>query len=501
MFYPNLINGNLKYKKFDFVPFNNGINSKLDEKLLPLGRCDSMYNFNCSTGALIDGIGISDLKLIWDNFYDIKYKDLGLPQGTYIKSCYFFKYWDTKTNEYLYILLLYGVNKKIYFNIVNTINTEWHEVSNLEFSVNPMVIYAKVNNIDSLIFYTKEDGMFVWNFNISQVYKVENAPLITSMCIHNNRMFATIEGESRSIIFSEELNPINFNVSVDEGGYIEIGEDFGKCNKVVSFNGDLYVFKDYSIARITETKDRNEFSITQIYAGNGKIYPNTVAICGDKILFLATDGIYEFNGSKAKKIEFDFDNKIVGLDNHFSKGYYFNGEYYLACYMEFDDDYLFEIDKYLSLQNNSLIKINVNTYQCEIQRGCDIREFLSINDGVNNSLLVIYAFELNSTSVGILNKSGNIKNQNIMKLWKSKMYDFNVPDKVKFIKEITLISKANVFIDIYLDDRIKTINIKGKESSQIIKINEKAKRVGFQIRTDKCNNYISIPQLKVGFYE
>jgi hypothetical protein len=98
------------------------MNSKKDEKVLPLGSCNKTYNFNTSTGALIDGIGIDDITLIWDSFYDIEYKTLELPLKFYISGCYLYKYRESQSNMYFYFLIIYGANKKLYYNIINGAN-------------------------------------------------------------------------------------------------------------------------------------------------------------------------------------------------------------------------------------------------------------------------------------------------------------------------------------------------------------------------------------------
>ena len=234
IFYPNLNKGNLKYKNYNLLDFDNQMNSKIDEKKLPFGRCKTIYNYSCSSGALHDGIGLSELKLIYNNDYDLQYKTLLLPTTNFVHACYFLRYWLEDINSYMSVLITYCADDKLYYNYLNSSDTEWYEISNLSFKSTPTAIYSKFNGDDSLIFYSDEDGMFVWNINIHDVIKVENPPKITSMCIHDNRLFATIDGEAKSIIFSEELNPINFNVSVEEGGYINMSDDFGKCNKVYS---------------------------------------------------------------------------------------------------------------------------------------------------------------------------------------------------------------------------------------------------------------------------
>lgn len=499
MFYKNLNNGKIKYKKYSLSSFNSQMNNKDDEKILPFGVCDRIYNFNTSTGALTDGMGIGEIEVVYNNFYDVDMKIIDNPQDP-IESTYFLKYWNQTLESYDYILIIYCMNGKAYYNVVSDSYPSWMEIKNITFTVKPIALYSKVNGVDCLIFYSKKDGMQVWNILSAHSYKVDNPPQITSMCIHQNRLFATIEGEARSIIFSEELNPVNFNVNTNEGGYINMDDEFGKCNKVISFDGYLYVFRDYNIAKISEGKDKNEFIVDQVYVGNGNIYPNTVAVCGNKIMFLASDGIYEFNGSVSKKINFDFDNMIDKFDNYFSVAKYCNGCYYLACNINFEDGYVFPCEEMSLSRNNSLIKINITNYECEIMRGCDIKELTVIDDGLNNCIVATYNWDSVYSSIGQLNNSGCIMDNNLRKIWKSKMYDFGIPDKAKYIKDITFVAKSDMEVLIYLDDKLKQLKVYGGESCQKIKINERAIKFGFGFVTDKNGVYISVPQVKVGFY-
>jgi len=499
MFYKNLNKGNMKFKNINFNSFKSQMNNKDDDKSAPFGLCERIYNFSNLSGALTDGIGIGDLDIIYDSFYDISYKKIEIP-NMIIKGCYFLKYWNKVLNSYDYLIIIYCSDQKLYYNVIASPDTSWMEIKNIQLTTKPIALYTKVNDIDSLIFYSEKDGMQVWDVFANNAYKVENPPNITSMCIHQNRLFATIGGESRSVIFSEELNPINFNVSTDEGGYINMDDEFGKCNSVVSFDGYLYIFRDYNIAKVSEGKDRNQFVINQLYVGNGKIYPNTISICGNKIMFLASDGIYEFNGTVSKKINFNFDNMIDGIDNHFFIAKYFNGHYYLSCNINFGDNDKYACENLLDNCNNSLIKIDISNYNCEIMRGCDIRDFTVVDDGVNNCIIVNYAFNTSIASIGLINQSGSIKDKNIRKFWKSKMYDFNIPSKYKYIKEISFISKSDIELNLYLDEIIKTYKISGKNTVQKIKVNEKAVRFGVGFVSEENNVYISIPQVKVGFY-
>ena len=235
--------------------------------------------------------------------------------------------------------------------------------------------------------------------------------------------------------------------------------------------------------------------------GNGKIHPKSITICGDKIMFLATDGVYEFDGNNAKKIKIDFDNRFFSIDNNFAVGQFFDGVYYLACNFDFGDGEKYGCEKHNYLYNNALIKINTSTFDCEIVRGLDITAMLLIKDGVNNCLIATYAFNQTQTYIGILNSSGNIRGENIRKFWKSEFYDFDLPNKFKFVKEITLTTKTDITINVCLDNKVKKINVKGKDYPQKIKINAKAKKVSFEFIAETCGVYISMPQVKIGVYE
>ena len=218
-------------------------------------------------------------------------------------------------------------------------------------------------------------------------------------------------------------------------------------------------------------------------------------------MFLATDGIYEFDGNRSKKISFDFDNMLVSDHNNFSVAEYFNGYYYLACVLDFEDE-VYGCEQFKMAGNNALIKIDVNNdYYCEILRGCDIKSFTNINDGLNNCLLVSYFFDSTRTEQGLLDTSGMIQDRNIKKYWKSEMCDFDMPDKYKFIKEMSFTSKTDIEVNIYLDNKIKTYKVSGRNESQTIKINEKAKLLGIEFVSNLSGTYITVPQVKVGFYE
>ena len=55
----------------------------------------------------------------------------------------------------------------------------------------------------------------------------------------------------------------------------------------------------------------------------------------------------------------------------------------MSCNINFGDNEKYACENLLDNCNNSLIKIDVSNYNCEIMRGCDIRDFTIVDDGVN----------------------------------------------------------------------------------------------------------------------
>ena len=104
------------------------------------------------------------------------------------------------------------------------------------------------------------------------------------------------------LYFSDDFDPANWQISLKEGGYISFDTQMGKVVKVVSFAGHVYLFFEHGVMRLTAYNLQTEFNLQKLYLSPGAIYPSTVAVCGDRILFAASDGIFVFDGVSIKKV-------------------------------------------------------------------------------------------------------------------------------------------------------------------------------------------------------
>ena len=64
------------------------------------------------------------------------------------------------------------------------------------------------------------------------------------------------------------------------------------------------------------------------YSSSGKIYADSVVLCGNEVVFLATDGLYKFDGISCVKILDNLTPAFIGIDNQNCSAAYFENKYY-----------------------------------------------------------------------------------------------------------------------------------------------------------------------------
>ncbi len=494
MFYSNLLNlKNITYKNINLHSFMKGINTVYDESILPNGYSRETYNFDYSDGALKDGLGISEPSVKYSRNDPTLTKILNIPVNFKVWGCWLFPGWHETVDVYYPLVIIYCANGKFYYNDLHSSQTNFVEIPNLVFYEKPIVTNYNLNGVDTLLLVSKEDGMYKWS-TVSGVEKVEGAPCINSMCVHYERLFVTTSDNERRVWFSDDLNPTNFNISADEGGFIDLMDNFGRSNKVVSFDGYVYVFRDYNIAKVSAFAEQENFSVTQLYVGNGRILKNTVSICGNKIMYLATDGLYSFNGVSVSKINLGISNIFDG-NNESAVAGYCNGCYYLACRLCYDED---STNAGLDFnENNTLIKYDVFSGKFSLLKNCDVRDISVINDSREVTVFVVVN-EGENSRLGMVDNSGSIWSTPTEKVWYLPKSDFDYPDRYKLIKEISLETRSDCVIKVMADNKEKSFVVKGKDGISIIKPRMKGVKISIGIVSNTVNTKITNLQMRVG---
>lgn len=485
-------------RKISFGSFKNGINSEYDEHLLPINYSKNTYNLNFLNGALTEGLGVTDVVLYPSKTNWNLAKSFTYPAHTNILATWNYNFY-TEFREYdLRILVIYCSNKKVYYNIINGMDTEFIEVVGLTFDSVPKVVWHNHNGLDSLIFSTPENGVWIWAFNRSPQY-VSDAPPLTSMAVHYERLFAAVNSEPNQVWFSDDLDITNWSISLNEAGFIQMNDDRGMINKVVSLNDYVYVFREFGISRITAYGDQSQFNVTQIYFSGNRIYENTVVACGNKVFFMAQDGVYYFDGINVTKIRLNLDGILS--PNLKSVGNYHNGKYYLSLHMKFNDSKKVGSEIYdtgNTDNNNVLLEIDVKTAEIRIMRGFNVLHMCSLNDETYSEILLVIKHNANDTKLVKLKLNGENLGGATAKYWQSPFSDLGTASNDKIVKEISFKNKEPVTVVVTTENNTLSFNVSASNSISSIKPNMKGKLFSVAFESSNKKFHVSNPEIVYG---
>ncbi len=270
-------------------------------------------------------------------------------------------------------------------------------------------------------------------------------------------------------------------------------------NKIISFNDYVYVFRDYGVSKISAYGDQEDFSVSQLFISSSKIYGKSVTSCGDRIMFLAKDGIHTFDGYDTTKLTLNIENMFKSENNDNCCGLFYQDKYYLACRMNFNDDGLIGCENYSEgYQNNALIEYDLKTGDLNILRGVDIRSIIAIEESNVSKLVACFNGEYKSY-LGQLDDSGTLFGQALVSYWQSPFSNLGYPNHIKIVKEILIKTLSDCQVTIKSDKEEKTYNVKGKSTTQRVKTHVSGELIQISFQTENVGEVlISRPQITVG---
>ena len=474
-----------------------GVNLKKSENISPVTQARRAFNFSSHSGALTAGLGIKDIA---DNLFNSPEKNTKLKSelGAHknIKRTYFAKKYNldlgAREDKLMFVdvqgrLHCFPLSSAQFDETAKNITT----VGNLKFSAPPQAINYRLNSTDVTIFTNAVDPMVV--FGATQgVYKVIDAPHITSMALHYERLFATVDGEKSAVWFSDDLDPTNWSVSLTEAGFIQMLDERGALLKVLAFGDYVYVFRDFGISRITAYADQQSFSVGHLFVSSGRIYPNTVMACGDVVIFLASDGLYRFDGINCTKILTGLDKGFLGLDNTSACVGFFENKFYLACKFRFD-----EMDE-IPLENNAVIEVDINSFSADILFGVCVFDINTVLSEEFSGVCVCVKLNDNQTKVGVFDHSGSVFGEATKKEWTSPLTDLGYPAKRKMIRRVCVTTLTPCEVVLANEDGYeKRLKFKGSPRPQELVTRLFGARFSFKFLTSSARPEIVSPHVVI----
>ena len=448
--------------KYNFENFFTGFNSGVDESVLPLHIAKKIYNFDISDGTLSDGYGINQSQ--------------SLPAVNNVANVWNYRFWDEEKNEHRNRLMFSRNDGRVLF--LNDANV-FELLDGVFFVSLPISVNYRLFGEDVILMMSESDGMFVWNGK-DAAYKVEDAPKIRSLTMHFERMFVTTAGEANSVYFSDDLDPTNWGMELNEGGFIQFIDEMGSSNKVISFLNHVYIFRDYGISRITAFGDQTDFSATSLFISSGKIYGKTPMSCGDRIMFLASDGLYMFDGLGTIPVAQHL--KGIIKKSPYACSAYHDGKYFLALNLDIGEDNP-------QNKNNSLLTIDLKTGLVNVSSGFQIDTLSSVND-------ILYA--VCNGQLGIIDKSAKFFNISLKKNYETPLVDLGTDD-IKTIREFYIDANIPFELTLYSEKNSRKFKVIPKIGLTRLRMNFRGRKIGFAISTDETGGRISRPGVRFSF--
>ena len=446
--------------------FSSGVDFFSDESVTTVTRAKDCYNFSFADGALKEGFGLT----AYDRFSDIL-----------LASVWLYKRFDAESGAADDRLIAAAKDGKLYVCSASG-EDQAVRLGDITLTSVPSFVNYRLYGTDVVLICSATDGMFVYD-GVNLPYHVDNAPNITSMVLHYERLFVTVDGEKNAVWFSDDLDPTNWDASLAGGGFIQMVDERGALNKVISYLNYVYVFRDYGISRITAYGAQTDFSVSNLFVSSGRIFPGSVALCGDAVVFLADDGLYMFDGVSTKKMLKGLDAIIESGEN--SCAFYADGKYYLAFRRVTDADTVgCEAGEYV---NNALLVLDLNGGDYSLSRGVDIACFCRPDSGRTIAVT-------GDGKAGRVEKCGALFGVPLLKKWRVPKTDLGDVRK-KFVREICLASEGDVRIVLRSDTREKSVEFGGGAEVQKKRVTFPGRRIGFDIISEEASACVSRPSL------
>jgi len=486
MFPPQkLPNKRPRYQTLPVPGFSGGVIASRDENLLPYAYAAKAYNFRYRDGALRDGTGFERIGRTSIN------NPLTVPAtGSPIKKLWHYKRANPVTGAAADEILAWCADGYIYAYRIRKLSPLTFENTGMQFFAEPDAVNYRLNSEDVILFSASGAEMAVYNGIAATNYP--NAPKLSHMEVHSERLFAVVQKEPERLYFSEVLNPTGWEINLTGAGFIDFADGRGAIIKLVSFLDYLYVFREFGITRVTAFGDQTQFWASNLFTSGGRILGGTVALCGNAVIFAASDGIYAFDGFSANKILPELSERLNFINPACA---YFDGKYYISASFDYKDG-----EQILDEANGSVVSTIIE-YDPRNGEFCLTRGFDTAHMCVYaapDAYFLLFAHGKDTQGYAYyMTGEGKFLNAVLPKNWTSPYSDLGRPDKYKVIKELSFISRVPCVVTVKTDERAESFEVPGSPSVARLRPNVGGRLVSVAFDALNADSCISRPVLTV----
>ena len=459
------------------LSYFKGLNTTVAEENLPFSYSPKSYNFCFGKSVLDAGYGVEKgYVTVNGTQWEIK------RRGITVKFLKFYHYTMHNLTQRLEKLVGYADDGKLYDMTINELYSAFSPIGEYG-EVYDAVPYV-YNGADGLLVSTENGLYFLREFTMTSLSFSE---IFTTMCVHSDRVFAVLKLDEYKMYFSDDFDPKNWRVSLKEGGYISFDTEMGKVIKVLSYAGHVYLFFEHGIMRLTAYNQQTEFRLQKLYLSPGTIYRDTIAVCGDKIMFAASDGIFVFDGVQIKKVMEEIHDLF---ENDWTKAFaiHHGGKYYLACRMN--------MDSLITGANNSLVVYDTWKQTVDVAHDLSILSMISLDIDEVRGVLTNVTYP--SDEIGLIAPVGAIMSAATIKVWQSPVTTLGENEGRKFLREIRIRCTGSGSVKVYLDGKLCEYTL--STGLNRVKVMRSFDKISIAFRFTSASARISLAELTVDHY-
>lgn len=458
-----------------------GMVYSLDEKILGMEYCPNSYNFTFRGGVLKSDLGIDLASGYYPNDVVIRHQFKEIPNGEKIKDV--FVYHRRKKGVYDDRLVVQTIGGNFYVATI-FMPGDWTQIEGLSTKENLCAVSYNYEDKDVLLISGEDIGLVIYDGESVSV--VENSPGFSSIATHYERVYGVVNGKKNQVWFSSVLDPTNWTVSGDDGGFITFQDECGEVEMVVSFLGYLYIFREHGIFRLTAYGDQSEFSLKKVFTDTGRIYKNTIALAGNKIMFYTDEGIYTFDGYNVARLNMELP-KIFTPQR--VCGAYLENKYYLCCKMDHEGFY----DQVLT--NSAILEYDLKERTLSILAPYDVKKLVPMIVHHATEVLVVSEGE-NGSRLGMIVPTGVIFEESSSKFYRTPYNDLGT-DKVKIVREMVVTTKYPLTVTVVYDGQERRFDFQGSKVPQKVFVDRCGVQIGFKVSTDYVNAHVAPIMVKI----
>lgn len=429
-------------KRYRFSSFK-GFDVRSSVNTLPCDYCEDVYNFGFDNGNLTGGAGLSRFAYKCEDASD--YELPPLPEG--YEGARMFSGKLSDENGPFECVILSADDKLTYIRLGK--DEQWAENIPVDRKFTSAIGYLH-GDTDLMLLGGGGEGLYVMSSEGGEY--AADALAITDMCTHYERVYAVVDSARTSVWFSDAFDPYNWNVSLDEGGYISLDGSLGEVQRVVSFEDYIYIFCEYGIYRLTAYADQLQFSVKRVHCDCGRIFKDTIAVCGAVVIFVTCDGVYSMDGYDVMRLTDRLDEILNGAEN--LRALYCDGKYYLSLEKE-HEDYIYG---YTSDGKgaDALVVTDTEKGTVEIYRGTGIYDMCVLAGKRQNCVLTLSAL---SPYVARLDESGIFFSEPPFRYWLARDIDFNEHVNKKYILGVDYCTDTPFTLGVISDGKVREFRL------------------------------------------